>query len=159
MYNYLIGSAIVMGIGVGVSYYGGMFHKIHDWYVRKRDNAKLLFSLMNKMNAKMSDKETAVAFTINDTGRSASIIYERLDQQHILCIPYNRKFVVSMSQFKAELLRENNKPVNITQQPGVPYLVDAASLGGYAIRITNEEDGVSHDYSHNEIPYYGEEII
>jgi hypothetical protein len=159
MDNYLLGSLVIVTF-IGLSCYQGYIGRVSNWVNTKRQKVKLLLSLMDKIKKDVStEKKEEVSFTVNNTDKSASIVYERMGQQYIMLIPYNRKYVAAMSQFKAELLRKDNKPLDITQQPGIPYIVNADSLGGYAILMTNQETGKSHEYSHDIIPMYGEEII
>lgn len=157
MDTYLVYPVLISSF-IGVSWYYGYFHAVKDWFVTKRNNIKLVMSLMDKITTDVSNKKSA-AFNITDTSKSANIIYERMGQQYILFVPYNRRFVSQMNQFKVELLRENNNPVDITQQPGIPYLTSANSLGGTFIRITNEDSELTHEYGPDEIPYYGEEVM
>jgi hypothetical protein len=154
---------IISGVGiigiVGYAYYRGFFTTVSDWFQMRYHRVTMILSLIDKIQNDIGSKTSQVAFSINDTDTSASIVYERIGQQYIMLIPYNRKYVAAMSQFKAELLRTDNEPVNITQQPGIPYLIHADSLGGHTIRITNQETNVSHEYPHTEIPMYAEEVM
>lgn len=154
---------VISGIGIigaiGYAYYRGFFTTVSDWCQMRYNRATMILSLINKIQNDITPKNIQVAFSVNDTDTSASIVYERIGQQYIMLVPYNRRYVAAMSQFKVELLRTNNEPVNITQQPGIPYLVSADSLGGYSIRITNQETGTSKEYLHIDIPHYGEEVM
>ena len=91
---------------------------------------------------------------MNESDMSASIIYEWMWSQYILLVPYSRKHIADMTQFKVELLRDNKDPLNITQQPGIPYLICAKDLGGSPIRIINEDTGVSYLYNYIPIMRY-----
>lgn len=159
MDNYLVSSIVVISL-LGFSYYKGYLSSVSKWIDTRRQRVKLLISLMDKIKTDISTKKDSMtSFTVNDSDMSATILYERMDQKYIVLVPYNRKYVAPMSQFKVELLRTNNNPVDITQQPGIPYLVTAESLGGYAIRITNQETGLSHEYGSDKAPIYGEEVM
>ena len=151
--KYLLGSLIAISF-LGITYCSG-------WITEKYRNLRIVMTLINniKPQNKLQDKPAVESFKINDNDRSASITYERMNKQHTIQVPYTRKYIAAMSQFKAELLRKDLDPIDITQQPGIPYLVDASTLGGYAIRITNQETGKSHNYLGNELPRYGEEIM
>lgn len=156
---YLIGSMLMVSFA-GVSYYNGYISRISNWFNVRRQRVKLILTLLEKLQTDVKDKRnTTPAFAINDNDMSASLTYERLEEKYILFVPYMRKYIAPMSQFKTELLRENKDPLNITQQPGIPYLVTADQLGGYAIRITNDETGKSYDYQYDKYPLYGEEVM
>jgi hypothetical protein len=73
-------------------------------------------------------------FSINDTGKSASIKYTRYGKSYILNIPYDRSRISSMSSYTVYLIK-NNQRINITQQSGIPYLVTADELGGNSIEV------------------------
>lgn len=103
-------------------------------------------------------KENIPSFVINDTDLSAQISYQRVNSKYPISVPYNRKYVIAMSQFKAELLRKDKPTLDITQQPGLPYLVSPSDLGGYMIKITNEETGSVASYI-DKSPMYAEEIM
>jgi len=156
---YIFGLLIITTC-IGISYYKGYINKMIKWFNVRRQKVKLILSLIDKIQKEISvaNKSTSV-FTINDTDASASIIYQRLGQQYVMLVPYNRKYAIAMSQFKVELVRDNNSTLDITQQPGIPYLVNAKDLGGHTIRMSNQETGKSYEYSQNIIPMYGEEII
>ena len=106
-----------------------------------------------------SKADSPLGFTVNNTDQSASIVYERLGEQCIILVPYNRSHIPAMAQFKVELLRDEKSPVDITQQPGIPYLISADALGGIGIRITNQDNGVIKTYDRFRIPMYGIEAM
>lgn len=145
---------------IGICYYKGYFSSAMNWINTKNQRAKLLLTLLNNIKTETpAIKDQIVSFTVNDTDVSANIIYERLGQQYMVQLPYDRRYVANMTRFNVELLRKGKLPLNITQQPGIPYLVTAESLGGYAILITDQETGKTHQYSSNIIPMYGEEAM
>lgn len=152
-------SLLALVSAVGLSYYFGCFKRVTNWVEGKRQRAKLLLSLVENFQKEVSTKkESALGFTVNNTDESASVVYERLGKQYILLVPYNRSRVVSMSQFKVELIRDGKQAVDITQQPGIPYMVSAKELGGNKIVITNEETRIKHEYDQCKPPMYGEEV-
>jgi hypothetical protein len=100
-----------------------------------------------------------VSFTISDTDECAILKYERSTALYNLYLPYNRSYVLPMSQFIVELVREQGPPILLTQQPGIPYLITARSLGGTHIRIVNTDTGIVHTYDADTQPLYGDEVI
>jgi len=144
---------------IGLSYYKGYYSKSKNWLDVKCNKIKMLMKLMNNIQQVSSSAPKPSSFCINPFDTSATIFYQRLGSQYKLLIPYNMSYISYMSQFKVELLLSNSDPQNITQQPGIPYLICAKDLGGSFIRITNEDTGLFHDYPDNIIPMYGEEVF
>lgn len=158
METYIIGILICISC-LGISYYNGYVNKLYNWFIIRQQRAKFLIQLIKNIHNVAETKKSFPSFTVNDSDTSATIIYERMGSHYLLMIPYNRKFVAPMSQFKVELLRHNKEPLNITQQPGIPYMVNAEHLGGFAIKITNEDNGLFHEYPQSILPLYGEEVF
>ena len=144
---------------VGFLHYKGVFSKVKNWVDVRRQRVKMIMTLMENIQQVTAAVPKTSSFSVNESDMSASIIYERLGSQYILLIPYSRKHIAHMTQFTVELLRDDKEPLNITQQPGIPYLVSASDLGGSAIRIFNEDTGISHEYIGTAIPMYGEEVL
>jgi hypothetical protein len=119
------------------------------YYLYNKYNVGVVLKLLN-------DKK----IIINYNNNSAMIEYEYFGQNYKLSIPYNRKKLINMSDYKAELFFNDDKPsLNITQQPGIPYILSANDLGGEYIKITNMETGLSHNYDNKNIPMYADELI
>lgn len=157
---YVVGSVVVMASVLGFSYQQGYLSKMRNWINVRHQQVKVMWSLIDKLQHDVSNPAKGTAsFTVNDTDQSASILYERMGQQYILMVPYKRKHVSTMTQFKVELLRSGKPALDITQQPGIPYMVSAGDLGGHIIKITNEDNGVTHEYGEEKIPMYGEEVM
>lgn len=89
----------------------------------------------------------------------ATIQYNYRGISHDLYLPFDKNHAISMIEFKVELLKRDGIVIDITQQPGIPYLVTAASLGGYDIRITNEDNKKVHNYGDKIQPGYGIEVM
>lgn len=157
MDTFVVGSTVI-SIAIGLSYHMGYLNPLIGWMNNKHQKGKLLLKIVDNLSNPSSTKKST-SFTVNDSDISASIVYERMGTEYIVIVPYNRTYVAAMSQFKAELLRSNGTPVNITQQPGIPYLVTADELGGYAIKITNQETGLTHEYEFSKAPMYGIEVM
>ena len=156
---YIIGSVSVVSL-IGWSYYKGWVGIVTEWIGTRHSQVKLLLALMSKLRTDPSKgSNTTPSFVLSDSDTSAQITYDRLDQRHIITVPYERKYVAAMSQFKAELLRQDNVPLDITQQPGIPYLISPFHLGGHTIRVTNQETRRHVDYVKMECPMYAETLM
>ena len=86
------------------------------------------------------------------------ISYIYMGHKYDIYIPYIRRNAIKMTDFKAELIT-NDSIINITQQPGIPYLVNAKQLDGNSIKLTNLSTGATHTYDLTECPLYGTEIM
>jgi hypothetical protein len=88
-----------------------------------------LSSLMNQVDS---------TFTICEGQKAASIKYSRFGTEYVLFVPYERKLAIKTGAHKAFLIKGQEK-IDITQQPGIPYLVTPNELGGECIEIVGEE--------------------
>jgi len=151
--NYTYGSAIALIIVT--SYYLGIPLWIYDKYTK----AKIILRLLENINESDTKTEKNTLFAINDSDMSAEITYNVMNEFRTINIPYSRQYIVPMSQFKAELLHNGNISKDITQQPGIPYMVSALDLGGTDIKITNQETEKAYIYHGNYIPMYAKEVM
>lgn len=155
--TYVIGTVVFSSL-IGISYYKGLFSKITSWVHTKNQKIKMIMSLIDVLNNTQNTKSNPASFFVNDTDVSATISYERMGTKYILFVPYSREHVAQMTQFNVELLRDGKDSLNITQQPGIPYLVSANDLGGYAIKVTNEDNNTVYTYEHEDPPMYCKEV-
>jgi len=118
------------------------------YYLYRKYNVGVLLKFLN--NKKIN---------INYINNSATIEYEYFGQNYKLSIPYNRKKLINMTNYKVELFFTDKTPINITQQPGIPYILSANDLGGEYIKISNMENGLSHNYDNKQVPMYADELI
>ena len=113
------------------------------------------FNIVKILTNLFYNKKVSLTYNIS----SALLNYQYLGQDYIISIPYNRKKLINMIQYKAELFYNDKKSINITQQPGIPYILNAKDLGGEYIKITNMGTGLSCDYDNTQSPMYGDELI
>jgi hypothetical protein len=82
-----------------------------------------------------------VSLVINDTQKSCLITYNRLGCKYYLNVPYDRSLVPKMTGVKVFLIMKSpirsaeKMLVDITQQPGIPYLLTPKELGGIGYSI------------------------
>lgn len=137
---------------IGLACYKGLIC-VPEYIKNKYNQTKTIIGLMRKLSVKSNEKPS---IDIYDEGR-AFINYEYCNNTYKIMIPFNRSYVAKMCEFQVYLIDEHGKEINITQQPGIPYLNSAEDLGGKLIRITNEGTGAFHYY--DESPMYGVEVI
>jgi protein tyrosine phosphatase len=131
-----------------------------NWISSKIQQIKLLIGVIQQLLAKEASKSVPKEhFEVNSTDDSATILYERMSNEYRLVVPYSRRYVASMTQLKVELVYENGSRLDITQQPGIPYLFTANELGGKQIVVMNGDTGIEHTYSLNERPKYADETM
>ena len=127
---------ILSGLIFGITYIG---------LYKNNTKTMILKTILNQMLKK--DLETD--FKINETGKSAILKYSRYGKTYILNIPYKREFLTKMNNTKVFLVK-NNQNIDITQQPGIPYMINAEMLGGDKI-LVYKHDQIT-EYSKNQIP-------
>lgn len=134
------------------------FSLVSAYLVKVRYGAKirLLWRLWNMVPTSQATHHDT--FSILTTELAAKINYQRHHHQASLYVPFDRRKVAIMSQLVFELLKENGESQELTQQPGLPYLVTARMLGGIGIRVTNLEDEISYTYDEETAPMYGEQV-
>lgn len=149
MISYLCASIIASTIGI--TYYSGLYQRINQ-QIRK---VKIMLSLVNKLKTQDQSNQQ---FTVDCSDTIVTIVYDILGQKYTIKVPYNRSFVASMIDFKAELIRNSDgAKVDITQQPGIPYLVSPTDLDGDVIIVTNTSTGAKYNYTVP--PLYAQEVM
>lgn len=124
-------------------------------------NASNKLHLLMKVSTILAQgtKPHQASFVINDTDYSATLAYCYNGASHTICVPFSRRRSLAMSDLQVILVRNDKSTVNITQQPGIPYLVSADELGGVKINVTNIDSGATFSYEHNLVPLYCDEVL
>lgn len=95
---------------------------------------------------------------ISKTGKCIHIYYVYEGKEYKLTVPYSGLFSVDMIQYQVDAIYENGDYLTITQQPGIPYLVNTNDLKCKNIKAINHETDVYHHYIDNITPNFCEEI-
>lgn len=136
----------------------GIFKLVNSsWYDRQVLRITAIGSLVRGMNPGLAP--STVAFAVNNGGRSASISYSRLGEHYVVHLPYQRRSVTKMLSFNAAVHKNDGSVINITQQPGLPYLTSANDFGAERIVITNGENGKTASYTGDTIPGFATELL
>jgi hypothetical protein len=114
----------------------------------------LLFLVRMMNNLAVAQKPTPVSIIVNDSDQSITVTYEKTGMGYSVFLPFNRAHVLRMNNLQMRLTMANGTSVNITQEPGIPYLCSAAELGGISITAYNIDDETSHEFGLNEKPLY-----
>lgn len=75
---------------------------------------------------------------LNDSRTAAKLTYFHKNKEHVLYIPYDKKLLRKVGYTVYHEM--DGKKVDITQEPGIPYLVTAGSLGGGEIKVYKDEE-------------------
>ena len=84
--------------------------------------------------------------------------YARSQAIYHVHVPYCRSYCSSMVSLTLQVLI-NDQYHNITQQPGMAYIISAADLGGEHIKGVNHETGASYFWYGKERPYFCLELL
>lgn len=107
-----------------------------------------ILKFFNKIQNIKTDTNTNIKFY--DNYLELNYVYNNINYN--LYLPFNENKIQQMTNYEVFLLNNNKEPKNITQQPGIPYLVNAQMLNGLQICAINEEQEI--DFAYDNIPMY-----
>ena len=143
--NNILYSSISLGVLGCVGYYGYSYGKNYFYkYVMRKVNEEL----DRRMEV---DKEEELFKPMHKN--SAVIMVNQAGKKHSVYVPYDRKKSSSMLRKKVFLIKENEK-IDISQKPGVPYLINAKQLGGQKIIVEDLTGEIIKTYNEDEVPNY-----
>jgi hypothetical protein len=121
------------------------------WIKTKYNKCKTVYTLINSDNF-----TTGSEFQLHPNGKSAIITYNRYGKNYHLYVPYSGMIATEMNRFRAYLIKDSSdkkgkKEEEITQQPGIPYMITASDLGGEKI-IFRYRDRREVEFSSEIIP-------
>lgn len=127
--------------------------KFYIFYKNNEDNITLVRNILFS-----SGNVKAEPFSVAPYGKYATVTYDRVGTKSTIVVPYNRSATVAMAQYKAYLHTDNGEQIDITQQPGIPYVCPAGLLGGKSIMLLNNATCMTHMYDAHSAPMYGTEL-
>ena len=139
-----------------------VFNKLKPWILNKYRRFQLLLTLvttLSRINQGQTQGNQESPFVINDSDRSVSIPYSYNGVSYTAFMPFKRQAALAMNDLRVLVVLTDGRLVNITQQPGIPYLVTATELGGTEIRVINDDTGESVVYNATTIPNYCAEVM
>ena len=113
-----------------------------------------IFAFMLNKESDTSKNETY----ISKSGKCIHIYYNYVGTEYMLTVPYNGLSSVDMIQYQVDCIYESGDSLIITQQPGIPYLVNANDLSCTMLKAINCETDAFHEYKNFEIPHFCTEI-
>ena len=135
-----LGTAAVLGTTV---YYG--YH-----YAKKQFYSYVMKKVTEELDKRMEIEEQHFKPIHSD---SALIKVTHAGKSHSVYVPYDRKKSTSMLRKKVYLIK-NGEKTDISQKPGIPYLVSAKQMGGKSIIVEDMSGEIIKTYSEDEIPNY-----
>jgi hypothetical protein len=112
--------------------------------------------VMSKVNEELDrrlKKEDAEELFKPQATKSAIIKVSHGGKTHDVYVPYDRSKSTSMLRKKVFLLKEDKK-IELSQKPGIPYLVSAEQMGGSFIIIEDLSGNIVRTFTESEIPGY-----
>nr|QBK91635.1 MAG: uncharacterized protein LCPAC302_02550 [Pithovirus LCPAC302] len=140
MNTYVVGS---IGV-IGLLYLGYKYGK-------KTFKRYILDQVLKELDSRM--EETDISFHPIKHTRSAMVLFNHGGKQHKICVPYDTSKRRNMLRKKVYLIKGNERLLEITHKPGVPYLLSANDMGGTKIIV--EKDGKTvQEYENDTVPKY-----
>lgn len=93
--------------------------------------------------------------SVNDTRKSAVITYTSYGIERLINVPYHRDIKEAMRPWRVLLVGKSKDPVDITQEPGYPYLCSPQELGGREIIAQNQQTNQVISYQNDAPGYLG----
>ncbi len=106
-----------------------------------------------ELDRRLKKEENDEAFRPAEKSKSALIKVNHGGKSHDIYVPYDRSKSSSMLRKRVFLIR-NGEKVDLTQKPGIPYLVSAEHLGGTAIIIEDLSGDVIRTFDLDQVPGY-----
>lgn len=143
-----------VGLGLGLITLIGVSSVIVPRYNTIRLGIKGLFQLgIRKTLLQLTQiwfpKETTIL--LHTSGKSVRIGYHRCGKDYMIVAPYRRDLVSKMSGTQV-WSQKGDERIEITQQPGIPYLVSANMMG--ADRIIVKRGGIEMVYVGDVVPNF-----
>lgn len=151
MENYAVSSIVVAAL-TGFVLYKRYPTVLLGWFRDKWNKVKLIKSLVDNIDNEEKVVEGRIT-QINEGDKSMTIVYNYFGVEYVVSVPFRRDYVAAMAGYKASV-RKNGVWTDITQQPGVPYLVSTDQLGASEMLITNTDTGASVNPHPEWVPNY-----
>ena len=135
--------------------YASMVMTKHNQITKESDITPDIFAIFSSMFE--NDKSKNKTY-ISQSRKCIHIYYNYAGTEYMLTVPYNGLTSVDMIQYQVDVLYENEEIITITQQPGIPYLINSNDLGCKMLKAINHETGVFYEYKNNNIPHFCTEI-
>lgn len=129
IWNYIIGVAIITPIGYYIcqDYINNKILGVRKYFM------KICIGMVTEIA-----RENKTCFQLNKGNKTATITYQRLGKSYNLTVPYDRRAGNQARNKKVYIQIEgDDELIDITQQPGIPYLVSGQMLNAKNVIIKN----------------------
>ena len=160
-------NVLYTGLAMGMAYTG--YYVVSWGYEKGKEYAKgyVMRKVKEELDKRLDGGENGEESSFKPTHTNSAVIrVSHGGKLETIYVPYDRRKSTSMLRKRVFLisiipasLDDEDKECrvvrqDITQKPGVPYLVSASHLGGEKIVVENPEGEVIREYSAEEIPGY-----
>ena len=132
------------------------------FYKKRIQQLLMLWKLTKNLNITSPNdistkNEESGKFIVHETDKSATVTYIKDGKLCKISFPINLRNSIYMSDLKVDvLLGDGKKPLDITQEPGIPYFVTPVDYNGISIRVVNNSTGSTRYYF--DAPMYCEDL-
>ena len=120
------------------------------YYGRSKIEEYVVKRVMEELDKRMKEEEEQEHFKPVHLN-SAVIKVNSGGKSHSVYVPYDRKKSTPMLRKKVYLIKGEEK-IDISQKPGIPYIVSAQDLGGESIIVENLDGQVVFKFEKDQIP-------
>lgn len=123
-------------------WFSSLRQQLTKWYLQYC-NIMFIWSFLAK-----SKGFPSIISTCHNYGTFRRISYINENEIVKVFLPFEFDKAVDMVSLEAELVMEDGESIDITQEPGIPYLCAAKQYSAHAkeIVITNVANGMKHSY-------------
>jgi hypothetical protein len=129
---------------------GGLAIYESYFYGKRKVSEYVMGKVFEELNKRMEQENKEEMFKPVEPN-AAIIKVTSSGKTHSVYVPYNRKRCTAMLRKKVYLIKDGEK-IELTQKPGIPYLICAANMGGTSIIVENLDGEQVFTFSENEIP-------
>jgi hypothetical protein len=115
------------------------YARLQTYLIRKLMDYMLSSAVSSFLQPSSTESDSS-SRKVDKHSRYMTIPYVYMGKDYIVRIPFSRKHRRKMIDYKVFLQMENGEEVDITQQPGCMYLLNASMMGGIGIRVHHIPD-------------------
>lgn len=142
---YILGLGCVGFLLYKVNFFGGLR--------KKYNKIKAVLSLLNNIENTDRLQSGNIITSITKDKYHVTLNYKYFGEKYVLSVPFDNTAMIKMLDYRV-LLNKNNSTIDITQQPGIPYIMSAKSFDADSIVVINDDTGETYEYKDDIKPMY-----